>query len=171
MATRPLTERAREGLMSHLAPLLADAVVWDLYAGSGILGLEAISRGAAQVWAWEWSGKAVRQLKDNADLLGEADKVQVLRADVLGLAKQFDDFPAPDIVFFDPPYADFCDGGKTRAQVWELFCQLGERLNPGGCMVVHTPRGELSEQEQSALPNLGRRDYGNASLWWWHRPD
>ena len=54
MATRPLAERAREGLMSHLAPLLEDAVIWDLYAGSGILGLEALSRGAAQVLAWEW---------------------------------------------------------------------------------------------------------------------
>lgn len=170
MATRPLTERAREGLMSHLLPILSEAVIWDLYAGSGVLGLEALSRGASKVIAWEWSGKATRQLEENATLLGILDDVQIFCADVFTLPEKFNALAAPDIIFFDPPYAEFLSDSRARSEVWNLFCQLGVRLNPGGCMVIHTPKGELSEEEITMLPNLERRDYGNASLWWWHRP-
>ena len=65
-ATRPLVERARVGVFNHLRGLVAGSVVWDVYAGSGILGLEALSRGAERVVAVELNPKAAVQLEINA---------------------------------------------------------------------------------------------------------
>jgi 16S rRNA (guanine(966)-N(2))-methyltransferase RsmD len=169
-ATRPLVERAREGMFNHLGALVADALVWDVYAGSGILGLEALSRGAAKVVAIERHHRAAAQLEENADLLGCRKQLQCLRIDTNRLPALADSQPAPDLIFFDPPYDDFRKGGPGRIKVWGLFLDLAHRLNPGGCAIVHTPRGILNEEELSALPGIERRDYSNTSLYWWHKP-
>ena len=174
-ATRPLVERARVGVFNHLRGRVAGAVVWDVYAGSGILGLEALSRGAARVLAVEGDRRAVDQLKINAALLGLADRVRVLRVDAHRLPEltasdaQFSD--APSLIFFDPPYADFQAGGARRARTWELFVALAARLAPGGAAVAHTPRAILSAEELARLPGIEQRDYGSTSLYWWHKPE
>ncbi|MCH2100388.1 MAG: 16S rRNA (guanine(966)-N(2))-methyltransferase RsmD [Planctomycetes bacterium] len=171
-ATRPLVERAREGVMNHLRAELPGAVVWDIYAGSGILGLEALSRGAAQVVAVEKHGRAAQQLLENAQLLRVDDRVRILRIDAHRLLEMFTggaaELPRPDLIFFDPPYADFRNGAPVRAKVWSLFCALGGLLAPGGAAVVHTPKGILDEDERAVLPGIEQRDYGSTSLYWWH---
>ncbi len=167
-ATRPLVERAREGVMNHLRDLVPDAVVLDVYAGSGILGFEALSRGAAHMYAVEKHPQAVNQLKKNAELLRVDDRLTVLRMDAFRVPDH--EIPAPDLVFFDPPYADFQRGGKKRERVWQLFCDIAVLMNPAGCAVVHTPKGILREDECEMLPGIERRDYGSTSLYWWHKP-
>lgn len=169
-ATRPLVERAREGMFNHLGDLVVNALVWDVYAGSGILGLEALSRGAAKVMAVERHHRAAAQLEENAELLGCRDQLQCLRIDTNRLPTIVDSQSAPDLIFFDPPYDDFRKGGPGRIKVWALFLGLAQRLNPGGCAIVHTPRGILNEEELGALPGIERRDYSNTSLYWWHKP-
>jgi 16S rRNA (guanine966-N2)-methyltransferase len=173
-ATRPLVERARVGMFNHLRGLIVGATVWDLYAGSGILGLEALSRGAERVLAVEQSAKAVAQLQENARLLGLEGRVRVLRADahrLLAMLVPGAADAAPDLLFFDPPYADFAEGGPRRKRVWELFCTLVDRLQPGGVGVAHTPRGILLTEETERLPGIEQRNYGSTSLYWWHRPE
>ena len=171
-ATRPLVERAREGVMNHLRAELPDSVVWDVYAGSGILGLEALSRGAEQGVAVEKHGRAAQQLLDNSRLLRVENRLRLLRVDAHRLPAMFHagdaELPRPDLIFFDPPYADFRNGGAARVKVWRLFCSLAALLTPGGAAVVHTPKGILGEDEQAALPGIEQRDYGSASLYWWH---
>jgi len=169
-ATRPLVERAREGLFNLLREQLEDAVVWDVYAGSGILGLEALSRGASQVLAVEMNRDAVRQIEENVALMGLEERHRCLRTDAFRLPKMRGLGPTPDLVFFDPPYDDFRKGGERREKVWELFVALAGKTSPGGCAVVHTPRGILQEGEMSRLPGLQRRDYSNTSLYWCHAP-
>jgi 16S rRNA (guanine966-N2)-methyltransferase len=169
-ATRPLVERAREGLFNHLQEAVEGAVVWDIYAGSGILGLEALSRGAGAVLAVEFSRDAVRQIEENVALLGVESRHRCLRQDVYRLPKMPGLGPAPDLMFFDPPYDEFRKGGKGREKVWRLFLDLAAMTASGGCAVVHTPRGILTEAELASLPGLERRDYSNTSLYWWHRP-
>lgn len=170
-ATRPLVERARVGMFNHLRGMVAGATVWDVYAGSGILGLEAISRGAAHVVAVEQSAKAAEQLRANARLLGADDRVRVLRADARRTLDLLGpDAAPPDLIFFDPPYAEFEAGGARRARAWDLFCALAERLAPGGAAIAHTPRGILAADELARLPGIERRDYGSTSLYWWHKP-
>lgn len=171
-ATRPLVERAREGVMNHLRSELPGSVVWDVYAGSGILGLEALSRGAEQVLAVEKHGRAAQQLLENARLLRVDDRLRLLKADAHRLPEMFTagtaELPRPDLIFFDPPYADFRNGGPPRVKVWKLFCSLGALLAPGGAAVVHTPKGILDDGERAALPGIEQRDYGSTSLYWWH---
>lgn len=172
-ATRPLVERARVGVFNHLRGRVAGRVVWDVYAGSGILGLEALSRGAARVIAIEGDRRAAAQLAVNAALLGAADRVRVLRADARAFPAVADAETAepPGLIFFDPPYADFQVGGARRRRTWELFLDLARRLAPGGAAIVHTPRAILSGEELARLPGIERRDYGSTSLYWWHKPE
>lgn len=170
-ATRPLVERAREGLMNHLCRELPEAEVWDVYAGSGILGFEALSRGAGRLVSIEKNAKAARQIRLNAELLRVEDRLEVLQLDAYRLPKVAMDDPSrtrPDLLFFDPPYDDFRLGGKRRERVWALFCELATLVQPQGAAVVHTPRGILTDDECGALPGIEQRDYGSTSLYWWH---
>ncbi|MFT7516959.1 MAG: 16S rRNA (guanine966-N2)-methyltransferase [Myxococcota bacterium] len=169
-ATRPLVERAREGVFNHISKIIEGAIVWDVYAGSGILGLESLSRGAAQVVAVEYNRRAVQQINENAALIDYAARMRVLKIDAYLLPGLAASEAAPDIVFFDPPYADFRVGGLKRMKVWKLFIDLIEVMAPGGCAIVHTPRGLLLDNELGQLPGIERRDYGTASLYWWHKP-
>lgn len=169
-ATRPLVERAREGVFNHISKIIDGAIVWDVYAGSGILGLESLSRGAAQVVAVEYNRKAVQQIKENAALINCDTRMRVLQIDAYRLPGLAASEAAPEVIFFDPPYADFRDGGLKRKKVWQLFTDLTEVMAVGGCAIVHTPRGLLLDNELEQLPGIERRDYGTASLYWWHKP-
>jgi 16S rRNA (guanine966-N2)-methyltransferase len=98
---RPTPDRVRETLFNWLAPLIEGARCLDLFAGSGALGIEALSRGAAEVVFVERQPLAVRQLRQNLAQLGQAS-AQVIQADALvwlgGQSRPF------DVVFLDPPF-------------------------------------------------------------------
>ena len=102
--TRPTTDRVREAWMSTVAPVLPGARVLDLFAGSGALGLEALSRGAAAATFVEQDAKAVAILRANVEALGAADAVRVVKADALKYARGLG-VGSFDVAFADPPYA------------------------------------------------------------------
>ena len=110
---RPTSERIRETLFNWLAPRIHGATCLDMCAGTGALGLEALSRGAGEVVFVERSTIAFKTLKSNIALLGGPN------ADVLNLdAQQYLDGPSPkpfDIVFLDPPFA---------ADLYDELCRL-----------------------------------------------
>ena len=101
--TRPTTDRVREAWMSTVAPELPGARVLDLFAGSGALGLEALSRGASHCTFVEQDGKALAALKANVQALDAADRVDVFRTDALKFAAALEP-GAFDVAFADPPY-------------------------------------------------------------------
>jgi len=103
--TRPTADRVREAWMSILAPRLPGAIVLDLFAGSGALGLEAVSRGAESAVFVERSIKALDLIRRNIDLLGVADRIRIVRGDALRFAAELG-AGAYDVAFADPPYAD-----------------------------------------------------------------
>ena len=105
---RPTADRVRETLFNWLAPWLPGARCLDLFAGSGALGLEAVSRGAALVLLVERAAPAVRQLQANRETL-RASTARIIEADALELLRGEDPstLGGPfDIVFLDPPFAD-----------------------------------------------------------------
>lgn len=112
---RPTADRVREAWMSILRLELPDALVVDLCAGSGALGLEALSRGAAHCDFVERAPRSLQALEANIDALGARERCRVLRADALrhvaGLAPG-----AYDVAFADPPYAD--DTAAALAEQW-----------------------------------------------------
>jgi 16S rRNA (guanine966-N2)-methyltransferase len=100
---RPTADRVREAWMSIVGPLLAEARVLDLFAGSGALGLEAVSRGAAVADLVEIAPPSLRAIQRNIETLGAGDTVRVHRKDALRFVEGLD-AGAYDVAFADPPY-------------------------------------------------------------------
>jgi 16S rRNA (guanine966-N2)-methyltransferase len=101
---RPTADRVREAWMSILGGRLLGARVLDLFAGSGALGLEALSRGAAHTTFVELAGASLLALRTNIDALGVGDRVTVHRADAMRFVERLAT-EAYDIVLADPPYS------------------------------------------------------------------
>ena len=100
---RPTADRVREAWMSIVGPDLPGARVLDLFAGSGALGLEALSRGAAHATFVELAPQSLATLKRNIATLGVADRATVLRGDAVRWVTRYDG-PPFDVAFADPPY-------------------------------------------------------------------
>ena len=100
--TRPTTEKVREAVFNALGSLdrIVDAEVVDLYAGTGALGLEALSRGAAQCTFVENDRTAIEALRHNIEHLGVGDRARVIRGDALTSARTL----SGDLLLADPPY-------------------------------------------------------------------
>ena len=134
-ATRPTADRVRETLFSMLTSRLGTFEglrVADLFAGSGALGLEALSRGAAFACFVENDGKAAAAIRANAGDLGATDRVEILGGSALALPRS-EPF---DLLFADPPYAP----GSGSAAVHAVAA--ADWLAPGGWMAVETARDD-----------------------------
>ena len=154
-ATRPTADRVRETLFSMLASRLGsfeDLRVADLFAGSGALGLEALSRGAAFATFVENDAKAAAAIRANATELGALDRVQILGGSALALPRS-EPF---DLVFADPPYATGSGTAAVRA-----VADAGW-LAPGGWMAVETARGDTVDPGGWTLDTT--RNVGRAKL-------
>lgn len=103
MDTRPTTDRIKETLFNMLMPNLSGAVFVDLFSGSGGIGIEALSRGAAKAYFVESSPKAVACITDNVEHTHFTDKAVILKQDVFAAIRGSIRDTA-DIVFLDPPY-------------------------------------------------------------------
>lgn len=101
---RPSPDRVRETLFNWLQPGIADARCLDLFAGSGALGLEALSRGAAHVEFVDAAPRVIRAIREHLAVLREAGKAAAHAADVLAFLRTPPVRPF-DIAFLDPPYA------------------------------------------------------------------
>ena len=160
-ATRPTADRARETLFSMLASRLGTFEglrVADLFAGSGALGLEALSRGAASATFVESDARAMASIRRNAEKLGATARVQVVAGSALALPRS-----VPfDLIFADPPYAP-----KLGAAVIESVNQSGW-LAPGGWLSVETSRAERIEEASLVLE--AERDVGRARISLFRRP-
>lgn len=104
--TRPATDRIREALFAILEPELPESRVLDLFAGAGTMGLEALSRGAAQVTFVERSAAALDALRRNITSTGFADRSEVVAANVIGYLDRGVPARRYDFAFVDPPFAD-----------------------------------------------------------------
>ena len=106
-ATRPTSDRLRETLFNILAPRIAGAVFLDLFAGTGAVGIEAISRGAKHVYFAETAQPALAALQTNLQSLGVLKGCTVETRGTLPLLRKLAKMPMQaDVVFLDPPYAD-----------------------------------------------------------------
>lgn len=101
-AVRPTTDRVREAWMSAVGDAVVDARVLDLFAGSGALGLEALSRGARSVTFVERSRRAASVIRENVELLGAEDRCTVVGDDAFRFLRRVAE--PFDLAFADPPY-------------------------------------------------------------------
>ncbi len=157
-----MLDRVREALFNILQPRLPGSLAWDLFAGSGSLGLEALSRGARKCWFVERDPRVLAVLKRNVEaLLGEDARkaAEILKGD--GWSPPIPRENRPDLVFLDPPYA-LVQGDPLQVREWIL--ELRGRLAPGGLLVFHYPAGK--PEGAGALDGMGgeRRTWGTSSL-------
>jgi 16S rRNA (guanine966-N2)-methyltransferase len=102
---RPVSDRAREGLFSSLGDRVVGAIVLDLFAGTGALGIEALSRGAEHAVLVDRSGRATAAVRDNLARARLAERATVRQAEAQAFLAQAERPEAPfDLVFLDPPY-------------------------------------------------------------------
>ncbi len=161
MATRPSTDRLREALFNilahgRLAPELSGARVVDLFAGSGALGLEALSRGASFALFIDDAAAARAAIRRNIEALDLAEKTKVWRRDARkpGRCAPFAPF---DLAFLDPPY------GKGLAEPALAALAAGGWLKPGAWAVVEeSARADFSPPPP--FTRLESRDYGDTRL-------
>ena len=159
--TRPTSDRAREALFGTLSALLDldGAAVLDLYAGSGAVGLEAVSRGAGRALLVESDARAAATARDNAAALGLAGRVTVRRDRV---ERVLAGPPEPyDLVFADPPYA-LPDGELTAV----LDALLAGWAGPGGVLVVERSSRGSGPAWPQGVQALQERRYGEGALWY-----
>jgi 16S rRNA (guanine966-N2)-methyltransferase len=150
--TRPITDRAKQSLFDILMPNIPDAVVFDVFAGTGSMGLECLSRGAKRAVFFEKDKSAVELLRKNIVTFKVADRSQVVASD---LFKWFASPAVPgalkaDLIFLDPPYRFLRD---MPADLARLAIQLAERLSAGGIVVFRHDVADALE-----LPPLRRFD-------------
>jgi 16S rRNA (guanine966-N2)-methyltransferase len=171
--TRPTSDRAREGLFATISSIvgpLAGARVLDLYAGSGAVGLEALSRGAEHVLLVEHGARAARVIRQNIEAIGlpgavvSADRVERVLARGPAPAGGQDGTAEGryDVVFADPPYA-LADAAVT--QVLSLLAEQGW-LAPGALVIVErATRSRPLSWPDGFVPDRARR-YGEAIFWY-----
>lgn len=155
MATRPTGDRVRETLFSMLASRLGSFEglnVADLYAGSGALGLEALSRGAATATFVEQDPKALAAIRANLEAVGAGERARILPRSVQSL-------PASegfDLVFADPPYEP---SSGTRALGHILAAGWAA---PGAWIAIETGRGQTVEPQSCGIET--EREVGRARI-------
>src|SRR6185436_15416362 len=102
--TRPITDRVKQSLFDILAPAIEGAWVYDCFAGTGSMGLESLSRGAAHATFFEADRSAVTRLRKNIVAVGVTDRSTVVAADLFRWSASTKPQQKADIVFLDPPY-------------------------------------------------------------------
>ncbi len=136
--TRPMPARVREAVFNLLRGHVEGEAVFDGFAGSGSIGLEALSRGAARVVFVERDREIAEILRSNIALLGVDDRAEVIGGDALGVAAAARCPDPAHLIFFDPPYPLMQDPERRR-QVLEQFGQLIQKLDDTGYAVLRTP--------------------------------
>lgn len=156
--THPMSERARNALFNSLGQEVEGAHVLDAFAGTGAVGLEALSRGATHVTFIEKDRVAQRILAENIASIGVENTTDIIRTTVVNWIETYKGRQF-DLIFADPPYHD-----PQFSTVTRLF----DLLKPGGLMVLsHPGRGE--RPTKSGVVVVDDRSYGNAFLTFYRR--
>ncbi|MER3522335.1 MAG: hypothetical protein C4317_09380, partial [Acidimicrobiia bacterium] len=141
-SVRPMTDRAKEALFSHLGDRLHQAKVLDLFTGSGSLAIEALSRGASSAVMVDASKSAIRVARDNAIRCGFDNKASFFCDDVWRFVCRLESSYNFDVVFVDPPYA------IEDKRIAKLLEDLGSRLRHGATVCLHRERARLGPPRQ-----------------------
>jgi 16S rRNA (guanine966-N2)-methyltransferase len=162
MNVRPTADRVREAIFNILAARVIDARVLDLFAGTGALGLEALSRGAVQAVFVDQSSAAVRFIHDNAQACGAHEQIRVIHKPIvqaLPLLATRGLVPPPfDLVFIDPPY-----GTGQAVQILPRLVQLSIVTSGSTAVVEHHQAENLPMTCASWLQEKQRR-YGDTAV-------
>jgi 16S rRNA (guanine966-N2)-methyltransferase len=160
---RPTPQMVREALFSILGNAVPDRPFFDVFAGTGVVGLEAASRGASAVIFVERDFRLVGELEKHINAFRVGDLASIIRSDVYHWIQRWQPPPEPVTVFLSPPFADF---DQRLDDMLALIARLQEKLHPESVLVLQSER-------TAPLDNLPRRQewdersYGRNGLQIW----
>jgi len=156
---RPTADRVRESMFARLGDLAGKRVL-DLFAGSGALGLEALSRGASFVTFVDRSNSVLATVRENAAALGVAGQVALVRGEASRVLRRIAPESAFDLVFLDPPYAGDHLGGALAGLV------AAGVLAPDALVVAESDRRHAPGRIEG-LAAIDERRYGDTLITWY----
>jgi 16S rRNA (guanine(966)-N(2))-methyltransferase RsmD len=157
----------REALFSILGDAVPGRPFYDAFAGTGVVGLEALSRGASRAVFVERDFRLIADLEKHIAAFGVGGAAAIARSDVYRWAERWDAPPEPVVVFLSPPFADF---SQRNDDLLAVVGQLQQRAAPGSVLVLQAERGA----DLDRLPDRGRwdeRQYGRNRLLFWDKSD
>ena len=166
---RPTSDKLRETIFNILAPRVAGARVLDAYAGTGALGIEALSRGAAAVTFVERDRRAQALIKENLGRCGITDGYVIIRASVEDALKELGDRRAPgrlgtldtfDIVLLDPPY----ERDNARRDMHDVLAAAADAMSEGGVLVLEHARTQPPSSRAGRLVRTREVIAGDSAL-------
>lgn len=157
-STRPIMDRVKESLFNIIGRSILDSAFLDVFAGTGSVGIEALSRGARYALLTDIDARAVQTIKDNLTLTGFSDRATVRKLDAFSLLKQAPD-RAYDYIYIAPPqYKDLWSAalrGLEANRAW---------LHPDGSAIVQIDPTEYAAADFTRLALYDERRYGNTLL-------
>ena len=156
--TRPTGDRVKESCFSIIGQDVENATVLDLFAGTGNLGLEALSRGANTATFVEKSSKALSVVRSNVDALAATEDCTLIKMDALTFIKKSPVKKTFDLVFLDPPY--------LKIDISFIFSELANSIHilENALIVLEHPTKQTFEPKTNALVQTDSRRYGDTSL-------
>lgn len=164
---RPTPDMVREALFNILGPRVVDTPFIDVFAGTGITGMEAASRGASTVSFIERDFRLAQDIRRHTEMLGVQAECHIHRQDAYRWARHLVPFAEPVNVFVSPPFRDLTHESE---RFLELVSELQRQVAPGSVVVVQAERKTIAER----LPDREEweeRRYGRNVLLIWEKPD
>ncbi len=158
-AVRPTADRIKESLFNIIRPIVCDAHVLDLFAGTGALGIEALSRGAQFVTFIDRNRECVSVVKSNLQHTGFAEQAEVYLSNfedglrrIAGMKRKY------DLVFLDPPYGK---GFEYKAVELLIYFNL---IRTDGIIVIENEQKDILPETLNCLKRVDERGYGRTAL-------
>ncbi len=159
---RPTADRVREALFSIIADRIDQSTVLDLFAGTGALGLEALSRGASQAIFVDQSQEAVRLVRSNIARCGAADRAAVIHASVDAALRQLTKRGLRfQLIFLDPPYA--------KGSLEGVLLQVAPIAEEGALAIAEHGAKELLPERLGPWRRIDERRYGDTTISFYER--
>ncbi len=155
-SVRPTTDKVKEAVFSMLMPYVRDSVVIDLFAGTGSLGLEAISRGAKRAYFVDRDRRSIALIRENVQHCGVEDRAVILCSDHASALSRIHD--TADIVFLDPPYK-----AGLMTECFQLLRSSGI-VPEGGIVVAEHDSHDQMPDEVAGFTRIRNRRYGKIGI-------
>lgn len=162
--TRPIMDRVKEALFSIIGDTIQGAAFLDLYAGTGSVGIEALSRGADHAVFVETARPAIKAIQDNLEITGLADYAEIVRQDVRDFLRR-EATEAFEYVYIAPPQYH-----GLWLDTLLLLDSHPDHVQPDGVAIVQIDPQEKQDVSLKVLVPTDERRYGNTLLWFFERP-
>jgi 16S rRNA (guanine(966)-N(2))-methyltransferase RsmD len=157
LEVRPTLDRVRQGVFSSLGERVSGAVFLDLFAGSGAVGIEALSRGAERATFVESAAGCARRLQENLRRCGVEDRARLLQCDWrAGIERLRRGGEAFDLIYADPPYERFDEAAIVAA--------AAELLHAEGLLLLEHPRRRRVPEAAGGLKRVRAMEYGQTAV-------